>query len=746
MASSLVDSLLRHGDADMQALFWSAVWPQLEAAGWAAAPAPSPAAGAAASDALFYPPAAAGALPYSLHGVRATLQHLQANPQLLPAVGGLLGAGAPALPLEPEAGAVNVPVLPADAFPPEAFPLLLPVSAAAAAPTAPPAATASPKTLSGLSGGGPKVCENCGTSSTPLWRKDKQTGMLMCNACGIFFKHHQKHRPVELALLPARHHAQHGSSHHRAGAADSDGEEGAAAWEPHRARRRTLPAAESDYSEQSDQDTEGRRRPQRPRRAARQAAEEYLHELAGDAAAAAPAVGAVPAAAGGESLDAGAYESDGGSELSSVQLLDEATAERQRVALIERLVKEALTADFEGAIEGLKSLKQARITDPATGQSYGLVRLYADPGEPAAALAHPHKPAHKPARHANPRPSSHGHGGGKPSQACFNCGTTSTPLWRKERETGHMYCNACGIYKKTHGVERPLGTARFKQYAGPGPQAKGKRGKGGKAKRGKGGSPPMHSDSEAEPEVAEEWASDADLAAEAAEEEGQQQRQRRRPAAAAPEPAAAAAAAEEEQRTISGRPVRPPRSRLGEAAAVTSPELAAAEAAQLAEAEAVEAIRRQTQLPTVPGLSLFKAAPVAVPAPVLPPVLLQQAPLLPTTQQGTTLSTSSDASAYSQPAAGAQPAGGAGGATASSLPAAYGVPVHSVLGSGIDAGLAMLPPMPGMPLPLTALGAWPATPQHVAGVPQLQWAAPLPPRYGNPALGGTPLPGMPLQP
>lgn len=178
MAPTLVDSLLRHGEADMQALFWSALWPQLEAAGWAAAPALSPAAGAAASDALFYPPAAAGALPPSLHGVRAALQHLQANPQLLPAV----GAGAPpAL----EAGAVRVPVLPADAFPPEAFPLPLPIMAtAAAAPGAPPAVSASPKpTLSGLSGGA-KVCENCGTTSTPLWRKDKQTGMLMCNACG----------------------------------------------------------------------------------------------------------------------------------------------------------------------------------------------------------------------------------------------------------------------------------------------------------------------------------------------------------------------------------------------------------------------------------------------------------------------------------------------------------------------------------------------------------------------------------
>lgn len=34
--------------------------------------------------------------------------------------------------------------------------------------------------------------------------------------------------------------------------------------------------------------------------------------------------------------------------MSSVQLLDEAAAERQRVDLINRLVKEALTADFDG--------------------------------------------------------------------------------------------------------------------------------------------------------------------------------------------------------------------------------------------------------------------------------------------------------------------------------------------------------------------------------------------------------------
>lgn len=168
--------------------------------------------------------------------------------------------------------------------------------------------------------------------------------------------------------------------------------------------------------------------------------------------------------------------------MSSVRLVDEAAAERQRVDLINRLVKEALAADFDGvctcesanaiawmgqrqgggaqpnpciahvgglradmcmppgpvallpcpgaprppgvlhpvspagAIEGLKSLKQARLTDPATGRSFGLVRLYADPGEPQPAAA-PKAAHHKPAKmHSHAHRAGGGVAGGKPVQ------------------------------------------------------------------------------------------------------------------------------------------------------------------------------------------------------------------------------------------------------------------------------------------------------------------------------------------
>ena len=41
------------------------------------------------------------------------------------------------------------------------------------------------------------VCQNCQTSTTPLWRRDEQ-GSVLCNACGLFLKLHGRARPISL--------------------------------------------------------------------------------------------------------------------------------------------------------------------------------------------------------------------------------------------------------------------------------------------------------------------------------------------------------------------------------------------------------------------------------------------------------------------------------------------------------------------------------------------------------------------
>ncbi|KAF9904848.1 putative electron transfer flavoprotein subunit [Linnemannia zychae] len=52
------------------------------------------------------------------------------------------------------------------------------------------------------------ICANCRTTTTPLWRRDSE-GNTICNACGLYFKLHNVHRPVTMKRAVIKRRKRH---------------------------------------------------------------------------------------------------------------------------------------------------------------------------------------------------------------------------------------------------------------------------------------------------------------------------------------------------------------------------------------------------------------------------------------------------------------------------------------------------------------------------------------------------------